>query len=493
MKLNLLNIFIILTLFFTVFSVPALSADISLLVDGKKIECDVPPVIDNNRTLVPARAFFESLGASVTWNPIKKQVSVKLNDTKIILVIGSNVAYVNSVIKILDSVPLVKDNRTLIPVRFVSENLGYDVSWDGSTQSVLLEKIEETVPDFDSPNTDIDKEDLITSTITSMVYSVSGNSFVIKFTFSSPLNDYSLYNLDNPIRTVLELKGASYDGSKTITVDDGGIKQIRMANHDSYYKVVADLDEVLSKKFVLATNKLSATLTFTLSEEIDDSTIESDLPSTDVPKEPEKAPNIVYDKYWNVKSDSIVVLDAGHGGTDVGAIGYNKEGEKVLYEKDLNLTITLEVARILKEKGIKVLLTRSDDTYISLSQRYNKSNSNDALLFVSIHHNSHESPDPYGSLTLYSAAKDKKYPNLKSSKSIAQTIQKHLTNATGLYDGGIRSEDDLAVLGGTQTSAVLIEVAFVSSYDDQEFLLVNENLMKAAAGIADGILEVLGK
>ena len=68
-----------------------------------------------------------------------------------------------------------------------------------------------------------------------------------------------------------------------------------------------------------------------------------------------------------------------------------------------------------------------------------------------------------------------------------------MTSTTGLYDGGIRSEDDLAVLGGTQTSAVLVEVAFVSSYDDQEFLLVDENLMKAASGIADGILEVLGK
>ena len=493
MKYKILNILIILSLFFTFFSFPALAADINLLVDGKKIECDVPPVIDNNRTLVPARAFFESLGASVNWNAVKKQVSVKLGSTRIILVIGSNVAYVNSVVKILDSLPVVKDNRTLIPVRFVSENLGYDVSWDGKTQSVILEKIEETVPDFDKPNTDIDKEDLINSTITSMVYSVSGNSFVIKFSFSNPLEDYSLYNLDNPIRTVLELKGASYNGSKTINVHDGGIEQIRMANHDSYYKIVADLNEVLSKKFVLATNKLSATLTFTMSGEIDDSEIDSDLPSTIVPEEPEEKPDIVYDKYWNVKDDSIVVLDAGHGGTDVGAIGYNKNGEKVFYEKDLNLTITLEVARILRSKGINILLTRPDDTYISLSQRYNTSNTNDALLFVSIHHNSHESPTPSGSLTLYSAAKDKKYPNLKSSKSIAQTIQKHLVNATGLYDGGVRSEDDLAVLGGTETSAVLVEVAFVSNYDDQKFLLTEENLIIAASAIADGILEVLGK
>lgn len=491
MKLKLLNIFIIFVLFFTFFNISALSADINLIVDGKRIQCDVPPIIDNNRTLVPARAFFESLGASVSWNSIKKQVIIKYNDIKIILVIGSNVAYVNSVIKILDSLPVVKDNRTLIPVRFVSENLGYDVSWEGATQSVILKKLEESVPDIDPPDTDVDQEEVITTSITSLTYSLSGNSFILKFNFSKPLESYNIYNLDNPVRTVVELNGASYDNSRTITVGNGGLKQIRMANHDSYYKVVADLDEVLSKKFVLASNRLTATLAFTLSEKIDDSDVESDIPSAGKPEETPNTSN--NDKYWNVTDDSVIVLDAGHGGSDVGAIGYDRDGNRLFYEKDLNLTVTLEVARILKKNGIKVLLTRSDDTYVSLSQRYNKSNSNNALLFVSIHHNSHPTPDPYGAITLYSAKKDKKYPNLKSSRSIAQIIQKNLVNSTALFDGGIRSEDDLAVLGGTQTSAVLVEVAFISSYDDQEFLISDTNLMKAASGIADGILEVLGK
>ena len=324
-----------------------------------------------------------------------------------------------------------------------------------------------------------------------MVYSVSGNSFVIKFTFSSPLSGYSLYNMEDPVRTVLELDGASYSGSKTITVGSGGIKQIRTANHDDYYKIVADLDEVLDKKFIIASNKLSATLTLTASSKIDSSDIESDMPSTNQPSDKEDEPEIIFDKYWEVTDESVVVLDAGHGGSDVGAIGYDENGEKVVYEKDVNLAVTLEVARILKEEGINVLLTRSDDSSLALSQRYTFSNTNNALLFVSIHHNSHETSVPSGALTLYSDDKDVKYPNLKSSKSIAKTIQKHLAEATGLYDGGTRSEDELAVLRGTETSAVLVEVAFVSNYDDQKFILDEDNLNKAAAGIAAGILEVL--
>ena len=490
MKLRLLNLFIIFIFVFSAFGATANTPEIKLYVDKKAVVCDVPPVIQNDRTMVPARAFFETLGASVSWNAAKKQVIVKHNGTKIILVIGSNVAYVDSVVKILDAVPTIVNDRTLIPVRFVSEALNYTVSWDADTRSV---HIESPAPELETPSDDENEETPVSrTTITSMVYSVSGKSFVIKFTFSSPLDSYSLYNIDKPVRTVLELNGATYSGSKLIEVGNGGISQIRTANHDDYYKVVADLDEVLAKKFVLSSNKLSATLTLTATSEIDESEINSDLPSTDVSDQPDENPSdIVYDKYWEVTDQSIVVLDAGHGGSDVGAIGYNEEGEKAVYEKDVNLAVTLEVARILKENNIKVILTRSGDTTLSLSQRYKLSNSNNALLFVSIHHNSHESSTPSGALTLYSADKDRKYPNLKSSKSIAQTIQKYLAEYTGLYDGGIRSEDELAVLRGTETSAVLVEVAFVSNYDDQKFILDEENLNKAAAGIAAGILEVL--
>ncbi len=492
MKLRFLNFLLILTTILSLFGTVALADDIKLFVNGDLVSCDVPPVIQNDRTMVPARAFFESLDAVVTWNAAKKQVTARTDDTKIILVIGSNVAYVNSVVKVLDTVPTIINDRTMVPARFVSESLGFDVKWVEKSRSVYIKKPEESKPE-PKPEDEEDNttQKPATTSITSMVYSVSGNNFVMKFTFSSPLESYSLYNLDNPVRTVLELDGATHSGSKLITVGSGGISQIRTANHDNYYKVVADLDEVLEKKFVLASNKLSATLTLTASSSINSSDIESDMPSTNDPSEPEDKPEIIYDKYWEVTNDSIVVLDAGHGGTDVGAIGYNELGEKVVYEKDVNLAVTLEVARILKENGIKVILTRSGDSSLALSQRYNFSNTNNALLFVSIHHNSHETSTPSGALTLYSAAKDVKYPNLKSSKSIAKIIQKHLTDATGLYDGGIRSEDELAVLRGTETSAVLVEVAFVSNYDDQKFILDEKNLNKAAAGIAAGILEVL--
>lgn len=477
MNTKLISILLILSIVLSL-SFTALSADIKLYVNGQSVSCDVPPIIRNDRTMVPIRAFFDFFGADVAWNQQSQRVTINSGGRDIVLTIGSDIAYVNSVANRLDCVPIIVNSRTLVPIRFISETLNYNVSWDGSTQSVYIQSTDGTVN---------------STTITSMLYSVSGNHFVIKFTFSSPLSSHNLYNIDNPARIILELNGASYTGSKVIEVGSGGLTKIRTANHEDYYKVVVDMEDVLYKNFVLASNRLSATLSITGLADFDQSLIKTDLQATNDIIMNDNLTDDDIDKDWVVIPDSLVVLDAGHGGTDVGAIGYNADGEKVVQEKDVNLTVTLEVARILRKKGVNVLLTRSDDSSLALSRRYTISNSNNALLFVSIHHNSHTTPDPSGALTLYSAAKDEKYPGLKSSKSIARVIQKHLVEATGLRDGGIRSEDELAVLRGTETSAVLVEVAFVSSYSDQEFLLEEENLYKAAAGIAAGILEVLGR
>ena len=479
MKSRILSFIIILSLFLT-FPFYANAQDITLVVDGKKVNCDVPPILRNNRTMVPVRALFDCFGADISWDDQTRRVLLSSGGTEIVLTIDSNIAYVDSVPNRLDCEPILVNDRTLVPVRFISETLKYEVSWDEKTQTVNIK----------SPG----KVKVNPTTITSMMYSASGKDFVMKFTFSAPLSSYSLYNLDNPVRTVLELNGATFYGSKSIEIGSGGIQGIRTANHAKYYKIVADLDEVLYKNFVLSSNKLSATLAFTCSSEIDASAIKANIPATNnIYVEEEETTEIVHDKHWEVSDGSLVVLDAGHGGSDTGAIAYNQQGVRVIDEKDVNLTITLEVARLLEENGVNVLLTRSQDSSLALSRRYTISNSNDALLFVSIHHNSHTTPQPSGALTLYSADKDRKYPNLKSSKSIASTIQRHLVEATGLKDGGIRSEDELAVLRGTETSAVLVEVAFLSNYDDQAFLLNEENLRIAAQGIASGILEVLEK
>ncbi|WP_248479852.1 N-acetylmuramoyl-L-alanine amidase [Tepidibacter aestuarii] len=110
-------------------------------LDGKYLEGDVPPVILNDRTLVPVRLVSENLGAKVSWDAKNYEVHIQKDDKEIVLKIDSYKAYVNEKEYILpDKVPakLISD-RTMVPVRFVSEQLGVNVDWDSANRVVLLE------------------------------------------------------------------------------------------------------------------------------------------------------------------------------------------------------------------------------------------------------------------------------------------------------------------------------------------------------------------
>lgn len=122
------------------------SQDIKVFVNEKQVIFDVPPTVINNRVLVPLRGVFESLGASVTWNSEKQTVTVLNNDIKLELKPDSKIAYKNGQAITLDVPPVVINNRTLVPIRFVSESLGANVQWDNASQSVLIHS--EKLPSF---------------------------------------------------------------------------------------------------------------------------------------------------------------------------------------------------------------------------------------------------------------------------------------------------------------------------------------------------------
>ena len=179
MKKQILSFLLIFITIISSFGLTVLADDIKLYVNDAPISCDVPPIIRSDRTLVPARALLEALDAVVSWNPVKRQVTARTETTKIILAIDSNVAYVNSVVKVLDTPPIIHNDRTLIPARFVSEALNYDVKWVEKSRSVYIspskKKPEETKPEEDKN----EPEQSSPTTIKSMVYSASDNNFVI--------------------------------------------------------------------------------------------------------------------------------------------------------------------------------------------------------------------------------------------------------------------------------------------------------------------------
>ncbi|WP_232463552.1 ABC transporter substrate-binding protein [Tumebacillus avium] len=116
----------------------AAAPPITIKIDGQKQTYDSAPYMKNDRTLVPLRGIFEKQGAEVFWKQETNTVVAVKGDMTITLKIGSKTAYVNGAPVTLDQAAEMKNDRTMVPIRFVSETLGADVKWEQKTNSVLI-------------------------------------------------------------------------------------------------------------------------------------------------------------------------------------------------------------------------------------------------------------------------------------------------------------------------------------------------------------------
>ena len=114
------------------------AAHTTVTIDGRALQLDVPPTIIEGRTLVPLRAIFEALGADVEWNSATRTVTGRKGATTIILPIGSRYPTVNGVPVELDVPGIIVDGRTLVPARFIAESLGAQVDWMPETRTVVI-------------------------------------------------------------------------------------------------------------------------------------------------------------------------------------------------------------------------------------------------------------------------------------------------------------------------------------------------------------------
>lgn len=109
-----------------------------IITNGESTALDVPAQIIDSRTMVPLRAIFEALGASVEWDDSTKTVTSERGDTKVSLTIGEAEIIVNGEAKALDVPGQIVDSRTLVPVRAIAESFGCEVGWDDPTKTVTI-------------------------------------------------------------------------------------------------------------------------------------------------------------------------------------------------------------------------------------------------------------------------------------------------------------------------------------------------------------------
>ncbi len=114
------------------------SENITVILDGATLSFDVEPQIVNDRTMVPMRAIFEAMGASVDWDGETRKITSVKGDKTVEMTADESVMSVNGESVALDAAPFITDGRTLVPVRAIAESFGSDVSWLSGSRTVLI-------------------------------------------------------------------------------------------------------------------------------------------------------------------------------------------------------------------------------------------------------------------------------------------------------------------------------------------------------------------
>ncbi|MBS6524577.1 MAG: N-acetylmuramoyl-L-alanine amidase [Peptoniphilaceae bacterium] len=350
-------------------------------VNGFDLYSEYKPYVDNGRTFVPIRELTELMGANVKWNQKTKSVSISMMDKDVKLKINSSVVYVNgkkmriddaSVPKLTQYTAQNNECKTMVPLRFLSESLGFSVDWDQNKRLAMI--------------------------------------------------------------------------------DNGVVKAPQQQNNA---KPVQEPKAPVEK-------------------------VKEPMP---LPKEPEVNDAKPQPMEPGQKKNITVVIDPGHGGKDSGAIAEDKTTEKAL-----NLRVAPRVESMLRERGYNVIMTRTTDEFIALSERAAIANRNNADIFVSIHFNSAGSASPYGIEVLYASEND---VELKKDAGDQTLLAREVLNAvlkeTGANSRGIKNRPELAVLRRTNMTACLIEGGFMSNPDELEKLKSDSYLDKLATGIVKGI------
>ena len=180
----------------------------------------------------------------------------------------------------------------------------------------------------------------------------------------------------------------------------------------------------------------------------------------------------------------MIVLDPGHGGSDSGAVGPSG-----VQEKDVTLAISQKVRAILQASGARVVMTRTDDSDVygayatdrqELQARVNVGAYTPGMrIFLSIHANSFSSPSAHGTETFY-------YPRSDQDARLAQSLQDAMIAVNGLRDRGI-SEANFYVVKHSTVPSALIELAFISNYQEEQLLASPDFQNTMALAICQGL------
>jgi N-acetylmuramoyl-L-alanine amidase len=289
---------------------------------------------------------------------------------------------------------------------------------------------------------------------------------------------WTSFVVDNPDRIVIDLPEAFLGETlrKVVKSTIPAVQQVRIGQNSydpALAKVVIDLHKKSPYQIFDDPEKKQITVDFSVqpSEAANTPTQSTTADLTPIP---------VDQPFVEAKSGGkyVVVIDAGHGGTDTGAISpYRKQA----YEKDFNLTVSLKVQKMLAgHPSIKVHLTRTDDTFITLIDRVNFANQLNADAFVSIHANAFKDrPTIRGTETFYSR---------QDSITLSTIMHRQMLVATGFPDRLLKKAD-YRVIKSTKMPAVLLESGFISNPVEEKQIFDPLFQDRVAQAVVNGLKE----
>ncbi|MDQ0491936.1 N-acetylmuramoyl-L-alanine amidase [Paenibacillus brasilensis] len=465
------------------------AAEADLFLDGKRMEApaDAKPEMVNGKVMVPLRVVGEQLGYQFKWEPQAYKISIQKNNMDMSMYVGRTSADVNGKTVSLDAPPVLRGNSTMVPLRFVGEQMGLNVDWNNKSKSVNLSQKATTSQTDQKADSQKTSTQNTTSKQTETALSPpkdqnaekpKANTLLVQdITFEHETLKISLNKAITPKvskmtgqdRIVVDLPEASLasdfsklfpvrkDGTRALTNSDSeDVQEIRFAPADGQnggVRVVIALNQ--ARDYDLSTN----------------STGEITLQLRERSENPVDTPT-------HVEERRIVVIDPGHGGKDPGAASVT--GRR---EKEFTLAVALKVQQLLQnDPAIQVIMTRNGDTYPTLDERPQLANDQQASVFVSIHGNSMPASNngkANGSETYYAR---------QESLSLATLMHKHLVAATGFKDNGIKVANHV-VTRKSQMPAVLLECGYLSNPSNEAAMFTEEKQDMIAQGIVGGLKE----
>ncbi|MUG71771.1 N-acetylmuramoyl-L-alanine amidase family protein [Paenibacillus validus] len=505
--------------------IPAVFAEspsIQLFMNGKQLVPEVSPRIVNGNTIVPVRIIAESLGSKVSWDAKQRKVSVDQGQTSIQLFIDKTSAVVNGKTHQLEAPPVIIGGNTMLPLRFVVEQLNTKVTWDELTRSVFMYKQE----DSGAKPVEAGQPDVNAGGVASKPGSPNSGQPPAAKDDPKPNGGGSGSQQELPASG-----GAGKEQSAVLPVPDGqpvkagelpvgagnaatlpnavyaialnndelvvhtssesvlNPKIFRLSNPDRLVIDVpgVELDTALTAVMngqsegilALANDKVSKIRYSLFSKEDSIVRIVVDL-AKKVPFSytPSDKPGQFSIQFPERRSKFLVYVDPGHGDGDPGTSS-KATGRQ---EKTFVLAVGKKVAALLeKEPNIQVAMTRSDDTFVKLQDRVAMANNADADLFVSIHANSGSKESIGGTETFY---------NTEQSLPFAKIMHQELLNATGFPDRKVKF-GDLHVVRETTMPSVLLEIGFMSNKTEEELMFQDAFQNQVAAAIVRGIKKQL--